>query len=194
MIRAAGWFNLQTHGAVGPSGKSWHKASPDVSQSAPILEIVERPVKYLPRMTVETRCCLCAAALAMKAADWQGGEIGLLSAGADGLLKANEEYFRDYVATGRSLGRGNLFIYTLTTSILGEVAIALSLTGPSMFVQHDSDPAAAMLRDAGQMIADGEAKRFLAFWSDAESAICYAVATGEGGLELDQIERIIRHP
>jgi hypothetical protein len=194
MIRAAGWFNLQTHGAIGPSGKSSRKPTPDISQSAPILEIVDRPVKYLPRMTVETRCCLCAAALAMKAADWQGGEIGLLCAAADGLLKANAEYFKDYVATGRSLGRGNLFIYTLATSTLGEVAIALSLTGPSMFIQHDAEPVAAMLRDAEQMIADGEAKGLLAFWSDADSALCYAVAPGDGGLKLDEIERIIRQP
>ena len=194
MIRAAAFFNLHSHGAIAPSGKSWQKPTPDLSQSAPILEIVDRPVKYLPRMTIETRCCLCAAALAMKAADWQGGEIGLLSSGAEGLLKANEEYFRDYVATGRSLGRGNLFIYTLATSTLGEVAIALSLTGPSLFLRHDADPASAMLRDAQEMISDGEARGFLALSSTADSALCYAIAPGEGGLNLTEIDRILRHP
>jgi 3-oxoacyl-(acyl-carrier-protein) synthase len=192
MIRAAGWFNLENYGIVGPSGKSWRKTSPDVEQSSDILALVERPVKYLSRMTVETRCCLCAAALAMKAADWNGGEIGLISSSAEGVVKANEEYFRDYVATGRTLGRGNLFIYTLATSALGEVAIALSLTGPAMFVQHDVDPLAASIADAEQIVADGEAKGMLVIWSDANSAICYAIASGAGGIELGDIQSAIR--
>lgn len=194
MIRAAAWFNLAAHGVIAPSGKSWQRGSPSLAESAAILALVDRPVKYLSRMTPESRCCLCATSLAMKAADWQGGEIGIVSAGGDGLLKANEEYFRDYVATGRTLGRGNLFIYTLATSPAGEVAIALSLTGPTMFIQHDSDPTAEMLRDAQQMLADGEAKGILALWSDAGSAICYAVAPGAGGLDLDQIQAIVRQP
>jgi hypothetical protein len=111
-------------------------------------------------------------------------EIGLLAARSEGLLRANEEYFRDYVAMGRTLGRGNLFIYTLATSALGEVAIALSLTGPSMFIQADARPLAALVRHGEQLIADGEAGGMLALWSDSSAAVCLAIAAGAGGETL----------
>ena len=79
---------------------------------------------------------------------------------------------------GRTLGRGNLFIYTLATSALGEVAIGLSLTGPSMFIQDDARPVTAMLRHGEQMVADGEAGGMLALWSDSSAAVCLAIAAG----------------
>jgi 3-oxoacyl-(acyl-carrier-protein) synthase len=187
MIHAAGWFAQQCYGAVGLSGKPWDKPSPDLSQTNEVLRVVERPVKYLSRMRMETRASLCAAALAMRAADWRGGEIGLISTDASGVVKANEDYFRDYVTTGRTLGRGNLFIYTLPTSTLGEVAIALSLTGPSMFMEHDLDATAAMIRDAEQMIADGEAKGMLAIIANKYGATCLAIAAGANGLNSAEL-------
>jgi hypothetical protein len=187
MIRAAGWFNRASYGAVGPSGKVWRKTSPIGDTTSEIPGIVERPVKYLSRMTEETRCCLCAAALAMKEADLSGGEIGLISTESRGVLKANDKYFRDYVATGRSLGRGNLFIYTLPTSSLGEVAIALTLTGPSMFIQLAGDHVTGMLRQAEQMIEDGEAKTMLGIWGSMNFQFCVAVTAGEGGIDRDEI-------
>jgi hypothetical protein len=187
MIYAAGWFAQQSYGAVGLSGKPWNKPSPDLSRTNEVLRVVERPVKYLSRMRMETRATLCAAALAMRAADWSGGEIGLISTHASGVVEANEDYFRDYVATGRTLGRGNLFIYTLPTSTLGEVAIALSLTGPSMFMKHDVDATAAMIRDAEQMIVDGEAKGMLGIIGNKYGATCLAIAAGTGGLNFSEL-------
>ncbi len=224
MIGAAAWFCADHCGVVAPRGLSWQKPAP--SATAEVLALIDKPVKYLARMTSESRFCLCAASLALKAVDrrdqppplpvlrerdgvrviWpaEAGsqtkqsphpnplpeyqergqenralrEIGLLAAGSEGLLQANEQYFRDYVATGRTLGRGNLFIYTLATSALGEVAIVLSLTGPSMFIQDDARPLSALVRHGEQMIADGEAGGMLALWSDASAAVCFAIAPG----------------
>jgi hypothetical protein len=178
VIRAAAWFCTEHYGVVAARG-SWQKPAP--SATADVLVLIGRPVKYFSRMTSEARCCLCAASLALKGADWWDHappEIGLLTAGTDGLLRANEEYFRDYVAMGRTLGRGNLFIYTLATSALGEVAIGLSLTGPSMFIQDESRPLAALVRHGERMVADGEAGGMLALWSDPSSAVCFAIAAG----------------
>ncbi|MGD0767652.1 MAG: hypothetical protein ABSB42_05580 [Tepidisphaeraceae bacterium] len=224
MIRAAGWYCKEHCGVVAAKGLSWQKPAP--SAPADMLALVGRPIKYFARMTGEARCCLCAASLALKGADWWESfplapgfagvsrdersatnvgredrsilaqtpaepgangkrqppqEIGLLSAGSEGLLRANQEYFRDYVAMGRTLGRGNLFIYTLATSALGEVAIGLSLTGPSMFIQDDARPVTAMLRHGEQMVADGEAGGMLALWSHSSAAVCLAIAAGAGG-------------
>ena len=149
MIRAVSWFCADHHGVFVPGGRSWQKPSPKLSVAADILALVGRPVNYYPRMTTEARHCLCAASMALAATPWRASgnpEIGLLCGGSDGCLAANQEYFRDYVASGRSLGRGNLFIYTLPTSVLGEVAIVLSLAGPCLFIHDETRPLSALAR------------------------------------------------
>jgi 3-oxoacyl-(acyl-carrier-protein) synthase len=192
MIRAAAWFCAEDCGVYSPRGESWEVHSPPFVASADVPALIGRPVKYYARMTVETRCGLCAASIALKSIGLESGgkEIGLLSAGSNGCLRANEEYFRDYVANGRTLGRGNLFIYTLQTSALGEVAIALSLAGPSMFVQHAVQPVAGMIQTAGQMVSDGEAEIMLGLWSDTDAAVCFVVdgASQSGGAFLQPAE------
>ena len=95
------------------------------------------------------------------------------------LCRANSEYFQDYVANGRTLGRGNLFIYTLPTSALGELAIALSLNGPCMFIQSGEYPLASLVRIGGQMISDGEAGGMLGVLSDSEAAVCLLIEAGD---------------
>lgn len=147
-----------------------------------VARLTGRPVKYFSRMTAETRAGLVAAALVVKAAGWSTDdrETGLLAAGEDGSIHANERYFRDYVASGRSMGRGNLFIYTLPTSMPGEIAIALSLRGPSIYLHDDDRPLEALIDHARAMIRDGEADAMLALWSDPHAAVCLAV-DGEAG-------------
>jgi hypothetical protein len=176
MIRAASWFCAEHCGVYAPQGSSQQLTPP-----GDCLALVARPVKYFSRMTEEARACLCAASLALRGAQWPDGiEIGTLSAGQQGVVRANQEYFRDYVANGRSLGRGNLFIYTLPTSALGEVAIALNLCGPCLFWQSEVQPIASMIHQAQRLCSDGEADAMLVFWSDAHAAICLAVDTSQG--------------
>jgi hypothetical protein len=181
MIRAATWFCADHCGVYFPGGESWQLPSPAFSSSPEVPALIGRPVKYYARMTAETRCALCAASIALKAVGWESGsrEIGILSGGSEGCLKANEEYFRDYVANGRTLGRGNLFIYTLNTSALGELAIALSLTGPCMFVRDVNRPVASLERIGKQMIDDGEADGMFGLWSDPEAAVCFVIDAKE---------------
>jgi len=189
MIRTAAWFCTEHHGLYAPLNKSWQQPSPSLSATAEIPALIGRPVKYYARMTAETRYCLCSASIALKSAGWDSKaiEIGLLSAGSDGCAHANEEYFRDYVANGRTLGRGNLFIYTLPTSALGEVAIALSLTGPSIFLHDPTQPLACLNRTAEQIISDGEATGMLALWSDASAAVCLAIDRGQSPDSIESL-------
>lgn len=197
MIRAVAWFCADHHGVFVPGGRSWQKPSPKLSVTADVLALVGRPVNYYPRMTTEARFCLCAASMALGATPWRESgnpeigrpeigrpEIGLVCGGFDGCLAANQEYFRDYVASGRSVGRGNLFIYTLPTSVLGEVAIVLALTGPCLFIHDETRPLPALARHARQLVADGEADAMLALWSDSSAAVCIAVEGGEIDSEL----------
>jgi hypothetical protein len=183
LIRAIAWFCADHHGVFTPAGESWQRPSPALSTSASAVKLIGRPVNYFSRMTTEARFCLCAASMALKASRWpesRGAEIGVASGGCDGCLAADQEYFRDYVASGRTLGRGNLFIYTLPTSVIGEVAIVLSLTGPCLFIHDEVRPLPSLARHAQRIVADGEAAGMLALWSDPRAAVCMAVDAGAG--------------
>jgi 3-oxoacyl-(acyl-carrier-protein) synthase len=187
MIRAATWFCAEHHGIYQPTGASWEAPSPAFSDPTEIPALVGRPVKYYSRMTPETRCCLFAASIALKHSSWDPSthEIGLLCSGSAGALRANAEYFQDYVANGRTLGRGNLFIYTLPTSTIGEVVIALNLTGPSMFIHEDGNPVASLVRIGAQMISDGEAAAMLGLFSGFDAAVCFWIDSGANQTEGD---------
>ena len=177
MIRAAAWISAGYCGVVA-NGASRRLRVPDLSSTTDMTELVGQPPKYYPRMTSEARQSFCAASLAMQASRWTLSdyqEIGMVAAGYAGCIDADRRYFGDYVSNGRMLGRGNLFIYTLPTSTLGEIAIALKLAGPTLHIQSDSRPVQGLLQNAWSLVVGGEAVGVLAIWSDLEAAICFAV-------------------
>jgi 3-oxoacyl-(acyl-carrier-protein) synthase len=183
VIRAITWFCPSHCGAYLPGGQSWSRKSPLTTSSEEMLAFIGRPLKYFSRMTRESRSCVAAANLALQACGWketESREIGLVAAGYEGCLAADQEYFGDYIASGRTLGRGNLFIYTLPSSTMGEVAIALGLRGPTLHIHDASHPAAGLAQQARHLVNDGEAEAILGLWSDRQSAVCFAI---EGGAE-----------
>jgi hypothetical protein len=183
VIRAAAWYSGEHYGVFAPSGRSWQKPSPPSSATADMLSIIDRQVKYFGRLTTESRFGLCAASIALREAHGQpsdGREIGIISSSSDASLRDNQEYFRDYVDAGRSLGRGNLFIYTLPTSVAGEIAIALLLTGPCMFVHAEKLPLMSLIRNGERIVADGEAEGMICLWSEPDAALAFAIDSGEG--------------
>ena len=210
MIPPVSWFNALDHGVVrldvdGPTG-SWSRPSPSPLAPEPMLAIVGRPVKHFAKMTAETQSGLIASGLLLGALGWQGQmpspEIGLMATGYDGSLKADFDYFHDYVASGRTIGRGSLFVYTLPTSLLGAISIGLSLTGPAMHMHHDSSSLLPLLAEARRMVLDAEAGAMLVLWSDPTSAVCFGVgpdsvrdgfsgAGGKGGLDREAFEAML---
>lgn len=96
------------------------------------------------------RRVLAAAGLAAAA-----GRIGLIACDRAGSERANRAYFADYVNSGRTLARGQMFAYTLPTAVAAECAIACRLTGPLLSVADaDGSPRAAE-RAARGLLADG---------------------------------------
>ena len=72
------------------------------------------------------------------------GHVGLIASDRTGSERANWAYFADYVNSGRTLARGQMFAYTLPTAIAAECAIACRLTGPLLSVAAaDGSPRAA---------------------------------------------------
>lgn len=181
MIHALGWCDRGRWGCAGAHGTSRHGTTPDLSVSAEAQTLIGRPVEHYPRMPIQARLSLIAMGQAMQASRWEEAamqEIGMTTAGYDACLDADQRYFRDYVQTGRVIGRGNLFIHTLATSTVGEAAIVLRLTGPTLYVQGDLAPVTTLIEQSQRMAAEGQAQGVLALWSDIRAAVCFAVGAG----------------
>jgi hypothetical protein len=84
--------------------------------------------------------------------------VGVLVWNREGSAKVNRAYFADYVSSGCVLGRGHLFAATLPTSVASEVAIALRLGGPLMYVADREGRDAAARDVAARCIRDGLAE------------------------------------
>ncbi len=89
-------------------------------------------------------------------------DMGLISTNADGSLLADIAYFRDYVDSGRKLSRGNLFLYTLPTSPLGEAAIHFGLQGPVFYMTSGQASLLPVVRTAAELLMLGETRLVLA--------------------------------
>ena len=66
-------------------------------------------------------------------------DVGILGTSVDGSTDTNLAYFKDYLKAGRTMSRGNLFIYTLASSPLAEAAIHFGLSGPTLFLGYDKN-------------------------------------------------------
>ena len=71
-------------------------------------------------------------------AGWRPEQITLLGTGGDGVRFSNPAYWQDYVSHGSRRGRGTLFVDTLASIPLCEVAIALQLHGPAGYLSGES--------------------------------------------------------
>ncbi len=84
------------------------------------------------------------------------GRIGLIACDRAGSERANAAYFADYVNSGRTLARGQMFAYTLPTAIAAECAIACRLTGPLLYLADADGTPAAAERAARGLLAEGQ--------------------------------------
>lgn len=102
-------------------------------------------------------------------------DMGIVGTNRQGSIKSDEEYFRDYIRCGRKLGRGNLFIYTLPSSPLGEAAIHFGLQGPLLYTAAPCKSLINVLEIAGEMILSGEASTMLGGMAEEDEAIYFVL-------------------
>lgn len=105
--------------------------------------------------------------------------IGIIAHDRDGCTAANRAYFTDYVASGRALGRGQLFAATLPTSVAAECAIALGLRGPLLAVAEPDGGDGAARRAAAGLLAEGLADAMVLLEADGTRAAARVVVTAE---------------
>jgi len=78
-----------------------------------------------------------------------------------GAVAANAAYFKDFVDCGRTMGRGNLFIYTLPSSPLAEASIHFGLQGPLLYATNATGDMLDMIQTCSLLVTDGQAERML---------------------------------
>jgi len=110
----------------------------------------------------------------------RSARVGLVVWNPEGSATANRLYFEDYVATGSLLGRGQLFAATLPTAVASEVAIALQLRGPLLYVAQNQGREHAAHEVACNVIRDGLAEAMVLLAVHDETI--HIVFMKEGGI------------
>lgn len=144
--------------------------------------VFKSSVENFGRFDNLSKICSCAVGLALfdakidyKSKNFYREEIGLISTNKDGSLQANIDYFKDYVVNGRKLARGNLFIYTLPSSAIGESSIHFGIKGPVFYAGFSKNNFKELLDVAKQLIIQNQAKLMVVIEFDQKSAHCVVV-------------------
>lgn len=200
IVSGFGWISGETCGSL-RRGRLQEYTDPKAlyQQLAPegFLTLPPEKVRWLG--TGSNRWCL-AAALALsdafenrKEADLIPEQTGVLSLSREGALKANLEYFRDYLASGKKSARGNLFVHTLPTSPMADTAMTFGLKGP-LFHLGSSEPKLALLLEQAETLGrESKELSLLCFAASGEVVLCFllrpAGAAADAGLfSLDQLK------
>lgn len=135
------------------------------------------------RFSAETRLAFQAIAAALTAAKLTPDvnnrlpkRVGIIALDRDGSTAANRAYYADYVASGRVLGRGQLFAYTLPTTVAAECAIVCRLTGPLLYVAQPDGGTTAAWQAARSLLADGLADAIVLLSATSHAAQAAIVA------------------
>ena len=169
--------------------------------------VFSRQFKNFGRLDADSKAAAYAVELALKDAGL-GYPLepvtvaGIAGGSALGCMQPDMLYFQDYVKCGRTLGRGNYFIYTLPTSPLAECAIHFGLNGPVFYTggaetvidgsvtgetaEDYSRQLVPALEAAKRAMLDSQAEVMLAGGAMGGSAIFMALRPG-GTVNIDDI-------
>lgn len=180
IISGIGWIETPAHGWMRQDRTGNHHDGRDLYRRLRQDGVIPDAIKDFGRFDPDSvQLCLAAALSLLDAGIVPGSpeaaQTGLLVSRAAGAQNANLAYFRDYLVSGRTLGRGNLFIYTLPTSPAAETAIAFGLQGPLVYIHHAGGGLAAPLQDAADFIAGGQAHTMLCALSDNRRTLCFTL-------------------
>lgn len=183
-VLGIGWITNTGYGCV-KSGMR-HSFENVEGQASPVKKAVfSHPFKNFGRLDKVSKSTAYAVALALQDAGieyspFRKQDIGVLGTNTEGSLPTDVEYFQDYLKSGRTLSRGNLFIYTLPSSPLGESAIHFGLLGPLLYATSATEPLARLIDMASGMVTDGEASAMLAGLAEEDESIFFLIGTGNG--------------
>ena len=178
-VLGMGWISKEGYGCI-RNGQRQHFAGNQADSVLSKRDIFSHPFKNFGRLDGLSKSVAYAVALALRdaAMDYtpqHKRNIGIVGTSREGSLRTDVEYFRDYIQSGRTLSRANLFIYTLPSSPLGEAAIHFGFLGPLLYAASGSGSMLPILDMAFGMIEGGEADAMLAGTADEEEAVFLAL-------------------
>ena len=174
-ISGIGWIFDGKYGCA----RTGHKRNAE-SDLPPSGEVFPYPFKNFGRLDPQSRVTCCAVGLALRDARIelspnQKKAIGIVGTCSSGSLASDIKYFRDYIDSGRTLGRGHLFIYTLPSSPLAEAAVYFGCLGPLLYIDDRQDPFGTTVRTASEMIRASEAGTMVAGVTEEEGAAYFVL-------------------
>jgi len=183
-VRGIGWITSSEYGCV-RTGVRQDFTAGGGHEALLKKGIFTSPVKNFGRFDRVSRMTCYSIGLALRDAGIEYSstrkqDIGIIGTNAEGSLRSDIEYFRDYLAGGRKLSRGNLFIYTLPSSPLGEAAIHFGLLGPLLYVTGTDTVLTMALDAAKEMLLAGETPIMLAGRADDDEAVYFVLGAGPG--------------
>jgi len=191
-ISGAGWINAESYGLWRKDIYSDYASFKEIR--SPEKMIFKRSVKNFGRFDLSSKFACVSVALALNDAGIvcgqdQGMDIGLVGTNQEGAVAANVAYFKDFVDCGRTMGRGNLFIYTLPSSPLAEVSIHFGLRGPLLYATGDM---LDMIQTCCLLIADSQAERMmLIHYTEKGSFSCLLDGELSSSIsDLDSIKKV----
>ena len=172
-VTGIGWINTEEYGCILKGIEESYKDS-----VLPKKKIFPFSYKNIGRLDNVSRMTCAAVALALKDAGIECSperkhDAGIISTNASGSYETDMLYFRDYLDSGRTLSRGNLFIYTLPSSPSGEAAIYFGLQGPLLYITGNNSTMVNALMTAAEMVHDKEAPVMLAGMAQEDRAIYF---------------------
>ena len=183
-VLGIGWLTKEGYGCI----RSELRHAYDEGEGAhtlPKKDIFSHPFKNFGRLDTISRMTAFAVSLALQDAGieyspLQKQDIGIVGTNAEGSLQSDKEYFRDYLEGGRTLSRGNLFIYTLPSSPIGEAAIHFGLLGPLIYASSEGNALTAVLDMAADMLLANEAPVMLVGKAEADEAVFFVLERDPG--------------
>ena len=140
-------------------------------------KIINREINNFRRISMDSKLYSLLAGLVFHDSKIKmnyeiGKDTGVVSCTYDAATPENEKYFRDYVSAGRKMARGNLFVYTLPTSSLGEVAITYQLKGPIFYSNFSDNRLEMFLGQVDFMLRTKQAKNLVCIFTDKQVSVC----------------------
>ncbi len=179
-VRGIGWLTNEGYGCIRKGGQQAYEAG-EAPHSLPKSGLFSHPFKNFGRLDSISRMTVYAVALALRDAGIEYSpakkqDFGIIGTNAEGSLRSDMEYFKDYIASGRTLSRGNLFIYTLPSSPIGEAAIHFGFLGPLLYAEAGQNSLVSALDTAAEMLLAGETPVMLAGKAEAHEAVYFVLA------------------
>ena len=190
-----GWINKKEFGCIMKGFRTSYNG-----WTLPKKRIFSSPFRNFGRLNNISKLTCFAIALALNDAGMDFSvnrkrNIGIISTGASGSFQTDMIYFKDYLDSGRTLSRGNLFIYTLPSSPSGEAAIYFGLRGPLFYISSPYNSMKKAVTTASEIIYFDQVHAMLAGMSEEGCAAYFVLKkskSSRGSLcDLEQAVRIL---